>query len=230
MHDVDEPPIRVHKSRGTVPRVDKRGVICGIAFLALTTLSGCSDRPRPAEPTPANVSTPSATASVDAAAKRAEELRDYAKLLGLNPAPVVTPERSVSIDEQPTVFASCMRDAGYTVGEDGTYSVPKSQTSALHVALYTCTARYPLEDRYYQPYTVEQKRIIYDYFAQELVPCLREAGYTPENPPTFETFLATAGTADEYNPYVYVPSLADQEMRELQKRCPAMPPNSRLWK
>lgn len=197
--------------------------------IALVVLAGaaCAGEAQPSL-SPAS-STQSGSVGVDAGAARAKELEDYAKHLNLSPAPKVDVVRYVTLDEQPVVFARCMADSGFAADDEGEYSAPSSQIRSLNVALYTCTAKYPLQDRFYQPYTIEQKRIIYDYFVAELVPCLQKEGFSPPPPPTFETFLATIGTASEYTPYSTIAeSLQAKQLRALQDKCHDLPPNSRL--
>ena len=161
---------------------------------------------------------------VDATAKRARELAGYAKHLGLTEVPDVQPIRFVSPDEQAGYHAACMAEQGYPADADGMYGAAPGQDEAIALALYTCAARYPLADKYEQPYTVAQKRIIYDHFKNELIPCFTARGVEVPPLPVFETFLAGIGTALEYNPHAYVDNLTGPQMRELEQACPFLPP------
>lgn len=201
------------------------------AALALT-LASCApvgDQASITVPDPAPTASGVSTGE-DAAAKRARELEAYARFLKLDPVPSVAPVRFVSVEEFNATQVQCMSEAGYELSMSGSYDVNPDQTSALNLALYTCAAQYPLADRYEQPYSREQQEIIYHYFVDTLAPCLRSHRVTVPDPPSLEAFLASAGTENEYNPYVFVPdTLSATEREDLSGACPQLPPSDELW-
>lgn len=210
-----------------------RAVTPWAAIAVSVVLAGCSAPATPGAPTAGGAqqaaSPSSAPATVDTAAKRARELAEYAKYLGLTEVPDVQPVRFVSPDEQAGYHAACMAEQGYPAAPDGTYGAAPGQDEAIALALYTCAARYPLDDKYEQPYTVAQQRIIYDHFASTLIPCFKSRGFEAPPLPVFETFLAGIGTAQEYNPHAYLDNLTGPQMRELEQACPFLPPAEELW-
>ncbi|WP_282005962.1 hypothetical protein [Propioniciclava sinopodophylli] len=210
-----------------------RAVAPWAAITVSVLLAGCSAAATPGVTAAAGAhqaASPSAApAMVDATAKRARELAGYAKHLGLTEVPDVHPIRFVSPDEQAGYHAACMAEQGYPADADGMYGAAPGQDEAIALALYTCVARYPLADKYEQPYTVAQKRIIYDHFESTLIPCFKSRGFEAPPLPVFETFLAGIGTAQEYNPHAYLDNLTGPQMRELEQACPFLPPAEQLW-
>lgn len=211
-------------------------VWCSVALASLA-LAACSPPPATSQGASANTtaaapapttSTP-APATFDAGERRVRELAAYAEHLGLTEVPDVKPVRFVTLDERPAAYAACMAEQGYPQGDDGSYSAAQGQEGSLRLALYVCEASYPLVDKYEQPYTAAQKRIIYDYFASTLLPCLESKGVEVPPLPLYETFLASIGTPNEYSPHAYVGDLTPKEMRELDSACPFLPPSDELW-
>ena len=196
----------------------------GSAAAVVVLLAGCAT-PHQESPRPS-----AQQSDTDVPAKRAAELAEYAKFLGLDDPPHVTPVKYVTPETQAAHVEECMSEYGFEPDSDGMYASPTGQVTALNTALYVCSASYPLEDKYERPYSTDQKRIIYDHFVGSLVPCLTEHGFTPPAAPSFETFLATAGTAEEYNPFQIVLATADAATAErVATECPLLPPAEELF-
>ncbi len=212
----------VLRGRETVTRGTRKTVAAALAIIVV--VSGCG------APAQEPVVTSVAPTDIDIAAKRAAELAGYAKFLGLDDPPEVAPVKYVTLETQDAHIKACMSEQGFEPDSEGAYGAPTGQMTVLNTALYVCSASYPLEDKYERPYSIEQKRIIYDYFVGSLVPCLTEHGFTPPEAPSFETFLATAGTAEEYNPFQVALATADAETVErVAAECPLLPPTSELF-
>lgn len=66
--------------------------------------------------------------------------------------------------------------------------------------------------------------MIYDYYIDSLVPCLRRRGIEIPDPPEWETFLALYGTRHDWTPYQFVPppDSADQ-WQAVTEDCPRRP-------
>lgn len=137
----------------------------------------------------------------------------------------------VGPDEQLPLMEQCLTEAGFPVGRDGYRTFPNDQGEAFDVAFYTCSAQYPIEDKYLAPPTEEQLRILHDYWAGEVVPCLGELGLDIPAPPSFETFLASSGSAGQYTPsgQLYDLNISEQAVDAALKQCPENPPASLMF-
>jgi hypothetical protein len=142
--------------------------------------------------------------------------------------------RFIDVDDYGRVHAECVRGQGFEAEEswDGGVSygrVPPEQSLASHTAIYRCHIAYPVHPRYFLPRTEEQVRVVYDYFVDELVPCLAELGYEVSPAPSWEAFLADEGSQGQWFPYLDVDPPSDQEEREVNEACPQNPPLEALF-
>lgn len=87
---------------------------------------------------------------------------------------------------------------------------------------YRCRISYPIHPRFQLPPTDQQLRVIYDYFLDELIPCLRNEGYELSPPPSFETFRAE--WPNTWDPYVELPEPKGFKKDEVLQKCPPRPP------
>lgn len=68
-------------------------------------------------------------------------------------------------------------------------------------------------------------RVIYDYYVEELVPCLAANGYQVGEVPTWEEFWDDAAGLELWDPYSELrPEASWQRQQELFKECPPNPP------
>jgi hypothetical protein len=147
--------------------------------------------------------------------------------------------RYISPDDWGRVHAQCFRDHGIDAAEtfDGGISferVPEDlpdRERVIQEAEYRCLVMYPVHPRYRQPLSPAQIRVIYDYYIDSLVPCLRRRGLGIPDPPEWETFLARFETSHEWTPYQFVTwaSYSDEEWQALNEDCPQHPPLSAIY-
>lgn len=142
--------------------------------------------------------------------------------------------RYVGPDEFATTHAECLRQQGFDATEtaDGGIShgaVPPEQAQALHEALHRCNIMYPVHPRYRERLTDEQRSRLYDYFVNELVPCLQAEGRRIGPVPSRETFIATFYTDESWHPYHSVGASNQREWARLNERCPQRPPIEELY-
>lgn len=150
-------------------------------------------------------------------------LADFAAGLGIADPPEVEVVRVVHPFDFFDAYEACMIEEGWGPDANGNYTTT-TQGEALRLSTYVCTARYPKDERYTQPFSEGQQRVIYDYFVSDLIPCLGREGHVIPEPPTWEAFRDAIGTADEFVPYNFV-TASD----ELQDACPFYPPRDVLW-
>lgn len=135
----------------------------------------------------------------------------------------------VSPEEWPVKFVACTKAAGfdnYSEIEGGGYqrSGPEAPTEAESLAMFSCSVTY-LGD--YGPMTAAQFDYWYDYFKQELVPCLTVHGFEPTVVPSRKQFRESLGA---WNPYwtllerEQARAFADDRLHEV---CPATPQGAR---
>ena len=134
-------------------------------------------------------------------------------------------------------FSECMADRGwpdYYVNENGTgfgyRSIDLATTDAEAIDWYECFAAHPVDARYTMD-SVEQFDFVYDYFQDQLIPCLAEHGYDIARAPTrleFRTIFE--GWTDPLFPFVWNPyfdlTIVGYEGRTpIEELCPPAPPN-----
>jgi len=172
--------------------------------------------------------------------QRADDLKSEASIDGLVDPPVVDLVRWTSYFDWGQTVAQCLRDAGFNArGAGGVISypdgIPASQNMAFSLAFYVCNSKYSLNPTYSQTLTADQWGLSYDYDVEWLVPCLAAFGVTASDPPTRETFIATAlqQGSPTWMPWsegqrVYSEKTWQEEMNFMET-CPADPPNEFLW-
>lgn len=124
-------------------------------------------------------------------------LAELAAGLHIDDPPPIEPIRVVGEDYS-DVQDQCIADAGFAFGPDGVIDLPNDQTAAFNLAIYTCSAQYPLDAKYLKPLTRDQYRKIYEYLKNEAIPCLAALGYSVAPLPSEDTYLETIGTPDQY--------------------------------
>ncbi len=146
-----------------------------VALSAVAVLSACSGGGTkvPAAPT-IDAST--------AAELRAKALSDAAAAFGITDPPEVAVVRETSPFDQVQALVDCMKQAGYNASahigavmvDAGTGSDSPSDLwrKQEQLAMYVCTAQYPLDAIYFAPLTPEQKEAEADYYLDELPACL----------------------------------------------------------
>lgn len=142
--------------------------------------------------------------------------------------------RFIESSEYGEVHAECIREQGF--GAEATFDhgveydpVPPEQGVALHEAIFRCQVAYPVHPRYSLPWTDEMIRTLYDYYVDELVPCLTAEGYTLQEAPSWESFLADYGTERTWTPYAVVDAGTPEEWQQINETCPQGPPSEELF-
>ncbi len=186
------------------------------------TISGCAaDHPVP------STATMSEEAYLDQAAA------EWAEAFGIEDPPKVPMIRYVFAEEREATLRACLETEGYPRNETGLYTIPESQRDAYALAQYTCLVRYPVEQRYAQPWGDEQKRIQYRWTVDYVVPCLEERGHPIGEAPSEATFL-DRWESDPWYPFAQVRLSAPAaqyniEWTELEAECPQIAPSQVLW-
>ena len=146
--------------------------------------------------------------------------------------PDVEQVRLIDPFEWAQVQAQCMRDEGFTdvvVLPDGGIKPGAGndqQQSAYALARYVCNAKYPIDPKYTAPLSEVQIRAVYDYFLNDLVPCLEDNGHSVPEPPSLEVFIETFATS-RWSPYTEVfgsgSSVPMDEYYRVSAACPQWP-------
>lgn len=146
--------------------------------------------------------------------------------------PEVLPVRTVTVDEANEAYVECMAEQGFPshVDQHGQEGIEFSmdQFEAMKLAQYVCYARYPLQDRYYEPYSVDQLRAIYDWNRTEVTQCLRDRGLEASTPPSFEAFAERyALTGREY--WTATEGVDPTSLMSMGELCAETPPDDLLY-
>ena len=147
----------------------------------------------------------------------------YVGLTPDSPRPTVERIRLVSMTEAEAVHKKCMTDAGYDSYSSGTAAVFGS-TNFERLALYTCSAQYPVAPSNVNLFSEAQLRYLYDYYETSVIPCLRAAGVLVGDVPSLEEFVETANAQlySMWSPYAALTgSYLDSYI--YSERCPNYP-------
>lgn len=165
---------------------------------------------------------------------------------GIEDPPETQIVRVLAPEEQPAVWEACMVEAGWQVSvtSDGGLvppaDLPEDQASVYAVADYTCHAQYPVDPALFRSFGEQQIEATYEYYVEELVPCLLKRGHRVEEPPTWASFRSSwvadgrggfFASEGSWFPYDAVDpaSLRDEEWQTLTEECPQSPPAETLF-
>lgn len=159
------------------------------------------------------------------------ESEQMAVMLGIENAPYVAALRLIKPEEYPHAQIECLGSQGWqaTLSDDGEgVAYPEvgdaAQAGNLSLAIYTCAARYPLSPVYTQEATASQLAYLYEYYVDELMPCLRSLQYTVVDVPSEQVFIESDGM---WSPYASL-ALAPAEYRIANESCPSAPDSDDL--
>lgn len=131
-------------------------------------------------------------------------------------------------DEWIVATVECLRDAGWDAQadfeQDG-FEIPSftfEQRDALMKAEADC-ARSVGELPDEPPMSAEEIGEQYDYFVEELIPCLTERGYQVDDPPSRDAFVEAYYSNDSWSPYLNVDPVTEDDWREINRECPQDP-------
>lgn len=168
---------------------------------------------------------------------------------GLRPEDIqdIRPIRTITLDEADGVMATCMTEHGFAPVKDGgalSYEIPEEQDYAWNLADYTCNARYPVDEYLAavpgqieeNPHVLEK---IHRHQVEHTVPCLEARGYTPERPPSLETYIEQSIDTrwDPIRSGTAVSSAIERDKlagklesyQEVYEACPMTPPHDVLY-
>ena len=147
----------------------------------------------------------------------------YVGLSATDARPTVDRIRMVSLDEAEQVHRQCMVEAGYEDFRQVTASIYGGAGADERLAIYTCSAQYPVPPSSFGLFSEAQRRYLYDYYTRVTVPCIESSGLTVESVPTREEFMAPQQhLLGLWHPYRSVRTETD--MSYLSKtKCPYVP-------
>ena len=148
--------------------------------------------------------------------------------------PEVKPERLITSGEWAETIAGCLREEGF---DDATATLGEQIESAsadqqdYQLATYVCSARFPIDPKYFRPLTEKSIGLVYDYFVNSLVPCLAAQGHTVSAPPSRDAFVTGWEGVPGWNPYGEIPlaEIGQAELDRLISVCPEYPPDEVLY-
>lgn len=196
-----------------------RALAAAVLLLALT---GCTVVPAP-EP---------GLTTEEKDAIREKQTEGLWAATGLYPdqRPASPPVTVVSLDDWAAAYVKCMNVAGfpsYEVTEGGgfTYEPSEGDDSELErLSIYLCQMSFELEGQFDNRYSAAQIGYLYEYYSEELVPCMASRGFPVAGGPTRYEFEQGLGS---WHPYL---ALRDDVRLEMMTDpdflvvCPPMPP------
>ena len=187
-----------------------------LAAVVLVLLSGCvPTRALPPQPTGDELD--------KLLALELEYQWQYVGLTPDSPRPTVERIRLVSMTEAEAVHKECMTDAGYDSYSSGTAAVFGS-TNFERLALYTCSAQYPVAPSNMNLFSDAQLGFLYDYYQTSVIPCLRSAGVKVVDVPSLQDFEETANSQlySAWSPYAEL-TASTLDRYIYSERCPNYP-------
>ena len=102
------------------------------------------------------------------------------------PRPTVDRIRIVSTEEAEQVHKQCMVEAGY---DNSRTNTTFGADNFERLAIYTCSAQYPLPPASYGLFSEAQLEYLYDYYVEVTVPCIEASGVEVAEVPTRDEFV-----------------------------------------
>lgn len=176
-----------------------------------------------------------APTAIDPSAFTPEEYQDFSwrSIMGGHPdavRPDVDVVRVIGNEDFPTIYTDCMLAEGFavTVNADTSFeaTVPPEQQESFDMAMYVCEAKYPRPSILTRTDNDDAGRLLYAYYHDELLSCLRDLGLTPDPLPSEQTFLQTLNSAERYDPYstlVTNGGMTIDTWNTATKQCPQRP-------
>lgn len=136
--------------------------------------------------------------------------------------------RVVTSTDWPEAMAQCLQARGFDAvakadgGVDSGFPPELAESHA--VATYQCRTSYPIDSTGQELDSKEELEGLYDYYRDDLVPCLESQGWSQENdPPSLSSFIETYDS-DPWIPYAVVDPTSEDDWFALNKVCPQSPP------
>lgn len=193
---------------------------------AQKSAAGQQSRPwHPAEP----IALPAPLSDLEKEQLRGDYLDSLATMNEMSDSPGVALVRWTTLDTVNSVWAKCYTEGGFParpssdgLGIDHIGGIEAAQERAFSRVEYACNAKYTIDPKYTRKLTNDQAGLVYDYYVQSFVPCLRDRGVSITDPPAKGAFVAGF-------PSAWDPVAQASELGELAKDCPARPPASDLY-
>jgi len=215
-----------------------KGAVAGMAAILL--IASCSS------PSPSNIEVDGEDQEGDSTASQlppssASVSRESARQDLLDSISDTTPEiefpaevpviQWVTPEERIEYIDVCMTESGFPQGSDGGYHSSADQFAAFEIAWYVCNGSYPLDERYVQPLSEAQIRLVYEYTRDVMIPCYNANGWPvdPSSLPSEDSWVQTWGTTDMWIPPDEPGSMDSDTVNTFGEVCPLMPPSEELY-
>lgn len=165
---------------------------------------------------------------------RVKALQAEADTAGIVDPPRVGLVRWIKPEEFATTHVRCLNDAGFDVAvtDDGTginsETIPAAQTSALEMAMYTCSAQYSVDPRYSLPLSESQLGLMYDYMVESYIPCVEGLGHQLSDPPSKDVYIGSP-PLERWQPILELRRLSETQFNEVAVSCPDAPSSDVLY-
>ncbi len=145
---------------------------------------------------------------------------------------------SMGSKEYAVNMSSCLQEEGFPAVVDGINyyfnpGVPAAQQDALNYASYVCNGQYMMHPTYGYGWSDEQVGIVYDYWVEYYIPCMRAHGYDvrDDNKPSREAYVNAFNTAERiaWWPNEWSQLLPKAERASMESICPQFPPDDVLF-
>jgi hypothetical protein len=199
-----------------------------VLVLTVSALAGCAAAILPADDAPSARPSPSPSFTLTLDDQLDQEWDFVTQRFPSAVRPEVEFARYIDQSEWPPAIADCLVGQGFAdvkaMPDGGIESgpVPPAQAEAYAVAMYVCSAQYPMDPKYLAPMTDDRIGALYDYYVDEMVPCLEAEGYAVPPAPSRETYIDTYLTGG-WTPYDGVAPSSNAEWYRINDVCPQFP-------
>ena len=145
---------------------------------------------------------------------------------------------SMGSKEYSANMATCLQEECFPAVLDGIHyyfnpGVPVAQQDALNLASYVCNGQYMIHPTYGYGWSDEQVGIVYDYWVEYYIPCMRAHGYDirDDDKPSREAYVNAFHTAERIDwwPNEWSQLLPKPERESMESICPELPPDEVLF-
>ena len=129
--------------------------------------------------------------------------------------------RAFTVDQRLPVIVGCLAELGFETAisrEGGGYEFLNPIPEKTELAQYVCNVRFPVNKGEVKIASELTLSDMYDYFVNELTPCLEREGFTISAPTSKAEFVET-WPHQSFNPYFDIDSNLP-EAQGLAERCP----------
>lgn len=121
---------------------------------------------------------------------------------GGNPTEAAATSGGLAPEEFDAALRSCMEDAGWHLSKDefgqDSIELQANQEGDYQRSVEECSSGLEVDPKYTTPLNDDQWAVVHSHYRDSVIPCLEFLGYTPDDLPSLDTFIASMNSPDAY--------------------------------